>query len=48
MLKKVLLVAALVAKLSGIAMIYQSTIVAADDCPSCPEPECWPGQACNS
>jgi hypothetical protein len=47
MLKRILLVAAVIAKLTGVAMLHQSTAVANDDCPACPEP-CWPGYPCNS
>jgi hypothetical protein len=46
MLKRLLLVAAIIAKLTGVAMFHQSLAVA-DDCGGCPEP-CWPGQQCDS
>jgi hypothetical protein len=45
MLKRVLLVAALVAKMAGIAMVYQATSVAAEDCLPCPPP-CYPTGGC--
>lgn len=47
MLKRILIVAAVLAKLTGVAMFHQSTVVAADDCIPCPEP-CWPGYPCDS
>jgi hypothetical protein len=46
MVKKILLVAALVAKLTGVALLHDS-MVAAEDCTPCPDP-CWPGTACGS
>ena len=46
MVKKILLVAALVAKLTGVALFHDA-MVAADDCIPCPDP-CWPGTACGS
>jgi hypothetical protein len=45
MLKRILLVAAVIAKLTGIAMLHQAVAVA-EDCPACPEP-CWPGYPCD-
>jgi hypothetical protein len=47
MIKKLLLLAAVVAKLTGVAMFYHSTMAAAEDCTPCPEP-CWPGEICES
>lgn len=46
MLKRILIVAAVLAKLTGVAMFHQATAVA-DDCGTCPEP-CWPGEPCDS
>jgi hypothetical protein len=46
MLKKILIVAALITKLTGVAILHQATAVA-DDCQGCPEP-CWPGYPCDS
>jgi len=46
MLKRILLVVAVLAKLTGVAMLHQSMAVA-DDCGPCPEP-CWPGYPCDS
>ncbi len=47
MAKKLLLVAALAAKIAGVA-VFQNVVVAADDCAPCPEPTCWPGEQCDS
>lgn len=46
MLKRILLVAAVIAKLSGVALFHQAPAVA-DDCPACPDP-CFPGYPCDS
>jgi hypothetical protein len=46
MLKKILIVAALITKLTGVA-IFHDSMAASDDCMGCPEP-CWPGYPCDS